>query len=181
MLSWKFNKFLRGFQTDNPMIPFLYVTFEGLSRWLLEKFILKETLAKTDSGRKLLKINPKDINIQKPADQVDIGFAAKLQIAEYKKKATYKESKVYTFCKEVTVLYATTASHFKENSPLKSPIVQYAICFDPSYIVKNQDKSTRGFGLLSERLLRLKRLRSSKYVEEAKEPAFARKKTVPVL
>ena len=78
------------------MVPFLYFTLEG--------FILKETLAKADSGRKLLKINPKDVNIQKPADQVDIGSAAKLQIAEYKKKATRKESKVCTFRKEVTVL-----------------------------------------------------------------------------
>ena len=43
MLSWKFNKFLRGFQTDNPMVPFFYVTLEGLLQWLMEKFILKET------------------------------------------------------------------------------------------------------------------------------------------
>ena len=130
---------------------------------------MKETLAKADSGRKLLKINPKDVSIQKPADQVDVGSAAKLQIAEYKKKVTYKESKVYTFFKEVTVLYATTASHFIEKSSMKSPIVQRVVCFDPSYIVKNQDKSIRGFGLLSERPLSLKQLPSSKYAEEAME------------
>ena len=124
MLSWKFDKF------DNPMVPFLYVTLERFLRWLREKNILKETFAKADSGRQLLKINPKDVNIQKPADQGDIGSAAQLQIAEYKKKATYQESKVYTFRKEVTVLYATTASHFMEKSPLKSSIVQYAVCFD---------------------------------------------------
>ena len=70
-----------------------------------------------------MKIDPKDVNIKKPADQVDIGFATKLQIAEYKKKVTYKKSKVCLFCKKVTVLYATTASYFLEKSPLKSPIV----------------------------------------------------------
>ena len=67
------------------------------------------------------------------------------------------------------VFYATTALHFMEKSSLKSPIVQYAVCFDPSYIVKNQDKSIRGFGLLLQRLLSLKRLPPSKYVEETKE------------
>ena len=78
--------------------------------------------------------------------------------------------------KEVTVLYATRFSYCMEKTPLKSPIVQHAVYFDPSYIVKNQDRvknhskeSIRGFELLSERRLNLKRLPSSKYVEEAKE------------
>ena len=69
---------------------------------------------------------------------------------------------MYSFLKEATVLYATTALHFMEICPLKSP-------FDPSYMVKNQDKSIKGLGLLLERLLSLKRLPSSKYVEEAKK------------
>ena len=29
MLSWKFNKVLRGFQTDNPMVSFLYLLWRG--------------------------------------------------------------------------------------------------------------------------------------------------------
>ena len=119
MHLWKFS---------NPMFPFLYVSLGGLLRWwLLDKFILKETLAKGDSGRKLLKIKPKDVNIQKPADQIDIWSAAKLQIVEYKKKATYKESQVYTFCKEVMVLEAATAPHFMEKSPLKSLVLLFSI------------------------------------------------------
>ena len=67
------------------------------------------------------------------------------------------------------VLYGTTALHFMEKSPLKCPIVQYAVYFYHSYIVKNQGKFIRGFGLLSERLFMLKRLPSSKYVGKAKE------------
>ena len=35
VLLWKFNRFLRGFQTDNHMVPFLYFTLEKLLRWLL--------------------------------------------------------------------------------------------------------------------------------------------------
>ena len=49
--------------------------------------------------------------------------------------------------------------------PLKSLFVQYAVCFDPSYMVKNQDESIRGFGLLRDRLRNLKQLLSSEYVE----------------
>ena len=36
--------------------------------------------------------------------------------------------------------------------PLKGIFVQYTVCFDPSYIVKNQDESIRGFRLLLDKL-----------------------------
>ena len=110
---------LRGVQTHNPIVPFLYFTSKGSLQWLLEKCVLKETLAKSDSRRNLLTISPKDANIWKPDDQVDIGCAAKRQIAEYKKEATYKKSKIYTFCKDVMVLYATTTSYCMETSSIE--------------------------------------------------------------
>ena len=56
---------------------------------LLEKYVLKETLAKSNSGKKTVKITSKDVNIRKPADQVDTGSKER-----YKEKATYKKSKM---------------------------------------------------------------------------------------
>ena len=53
MFLWRFNKFVGGFQADNLMVLFLSFTLEGLLQWLLEKFILKETLAKAHSETKL--------------------------------------------------------------------------------------------------------------------------------
>ena len=50
--------------------------------------------------------------------------------------------------------------------PLKNLFVQYTVCFDPFYMVKNQDESIRGFGLLSGRIRSLKQLPSSEYVEK---------------
>ena len=38
---------LRDFQTHNPIVYFLYFTLKGSLQWLLEKCILKETLAKS--------------------------------------------------------------------------------------------------------------------------------------
>ena len=82
----------------------------------MEKFVLKETLAKTDSGKKLLKINPQDVNMQKLTDRINIGSVVKLHIAEYKKKTRHKESNVPNFCKEVLVLLVTLTSNFIEKS-----------------------------------------------------------------
>ena len=167
MFLWKFNKFLRELQVDNPMVHFLYFTFEGLLRWLLEKFILKEILAKADSGVKLKRSTQKMSTFRNLLVKLKLDLLLSYELQNIKRKQGIRKAKY--FCKEVTVLYVTKASHFKEKPPLKSHIVQYLVYFDPFYIVKNQDKSIRGFGLLSERLLSLKRLPSSEYVEEPNE------------
>ena len=74
------------------MAPLLYVTLEGLLRWLLEKIILKVLL-------KLI-LEENCLNQRIPTFKnrsSDIRSATKLQIAEYKKKVTYKESKSIHF------------------------------------------------------------------------------------
>ena len=81
--------------------------------------IYLESLDKADSERKLFK--PNGINIQNLIKLIlDLLLSFKRQ--NIKRKQHIK--KVYTFRKEVTVLYTTTASHFMEKSPLKGPIVQ---------------------------------------------------------
>ena len=77
----------------------------------MEKFVLKEALTKVDWEWKLLKMSPQDVNIQKPTDHTNICSAAKLYIAEYKKKTSYKENKVLDFRKEVLALLATLILH----------------------------------------------------------------------
>ena len=98
MLLWKVSKFLTGFQTDNPMVPFLYFTLERLLLWLLEKVILKETLAKADSGKKLFKINSKDFNIQKHVDRRNLQLSFKLQ--NIKRKKRIRKAKYTLFVKK---------------------------------------------------------------------------------
>ena len=64
------------------MTSFIFSASENLFRWLMEKFVLKEAVTKADSGRKLLKINQQDVNIQNPADHINVGSASKLHIAK---------------------------------------------------------------------------------------------------
>ena len=46
MVSHKLNAFLRGFQTDSPMVPFFADVLGGIVRDLLERIILKDVLLK---------------------------------------------------------------------------------------------------------------------------------------
>ena len=72
LLSSKLNKLLRGFQTDQPIIPFLAETLETLFRSFMNMFILKSVMLKADTQIKLLKIDVMDKNLYKPGENIDI-------------------------------------------------------------------------------------------------------------
>ena len=139
-VSWRFSN-------GQSYAPFLIYALENSHEWLLEKFVLTETVAswfRVD----IFKDQPTRFNIQKPADYFNGEFAAKLHIAEYKKKFSYKESKVLILHKEVLVLLATLTSHFMEKSPRKSGVAKFVICFDPNYMANMEDSTIKSFGLL---------------------------------
>ena len=75
--SWKLNSFLRGFQTDSPMIPFLSTILEEGLRWFLEKFILNDTLTRATNVSKLIKIDTQNKDFLKPSKLIDIGFSVR--------------------------------------------------------------------------------------------------------
>ena len=79
----KLNAFLRGFQTNKPMMPFLYDVLKDIVGSLLQMFIKKETCDANDTLQKLLKLDLNDVNIRKTIP--DVGVGAKLLILEYKK------------------------------------------------------------------------------------------------
>ena len=57
LLSSKLNEFLRGFQTDQPMVPFLAETLKTVFRSFMNMFILNSVMLKVDTQIKLLKID----------------------------------------------------------------------------------------------------------------------------
>ena len=130
-ISWKLNTFLRGFQTDKPMVPLLFSTLEDLLRWLTKKFILRETLGKADNLKKLLKTDPLNVNTHKTPSNIDVTFAARAPVLEYNRNVSHKVSNVLKFQKGAFALLSNILSHFIEKSRFKSPIVRYAQCFDP--------------------------------------------------
>ena len=82
MVSHKLNAFLRGFQTDSPMVPFFADVLGGIVRDLLERIILKDVLRKATNLHQLVQIDPSDKNIRKSAADIDIGFAANIKVEE---------------------------------------------------------------------------------------------------
>ena len=71
-VSRKLNKFLRRFQTDAPMVPFLVNTIEEVLRDFCSKFILDDVMKKAEKALDLVKLDMMNVNIHKPT--TDLGF-----------------------------------------------------------------------------------------------------------
>ncbi|KAH6933564.1 hypothetical protein HPB50_016336 [Hyalomma asiaticum] len=77
--------FLREFQADKPMIPFLSAALESILRSLLSRIVKREVLDAADTIAKLMKI---DVSIPENAVNVaafDLGFSTKNELRKNKK------------------------------------------------------------------------------------------------
>ena len=92
---------------------------------------------------------------------LDLLLSFKLQ--NIKRKQLIRIAKCTFFVKKLLFCMQLQLHILWKPLPLKGIFVQYTVCFGPSYIVKNQDKSTRGFGLLLDTLKSFKQLPSSEY------------------
>ena len=86
LLSSKLNEFLRDFQTDQSMVPFLAETLETLIR------SFKSVMLTADTQIILLKIDVTDKNLYKPGENTNTGTGAKLYVSPYKKSPKFKKA-----------------------------------------------------------------------------------------
>ena len=130
--------FLKGYETDQPVVLFLCNSLKEILTSLLQMFILNDTIKKADATLKLMKIDINDVNLHKPYDLIQIGPAAKLHIPNYKKSTDIKESALWRFYKDVCML-ASLASHFIEKSLSKHLIVCCSSCFNPVVLAHKEE------------------------------------------
>ena len=168
MVSEKLNVFLRGFQTDKPMVPFMATTLGDIIDDLLSRIILEDTLKKCDTLYQLLQLDIKDKNIRKPSTNVDIGFAARLKLDEANLSST--DHRVVAFKKEAGEFLAGLLTHLLEKSPLKFSIVRSAISINPIQMANDSKRSKciNNFSILLQKLVKYERL-LPKSAELAKE------------
>ena len=128
----KLNKFIVVFQTDKPMAPFLMETLEDLIKILMRKFIRKDLCDKSRS--EIAKLDFKNVNNQKPAHLVDLGFAVNHEIQLLKSSKSITDSQILKFKKEAVGFLATLCTHLMDKSPMKSFFAKCLHCLSPNYI-----------------------------------------------
>ena len=143
--------FLKKFQSEEPMLPFMAEELYTILWTLLEKFINKSVLDEATTAAKLSKIDVlKKENILSPK-KVDVGFACKILLQEAQTKKKASPLQVLEFQNECVVLLQKLTNKLLERCPLQYAIVRQLTCMDPRYMAKNPDSAiSKCSGLLQQ-------------------------------
>ena len=145
------NIFLKRFQTDAPMVPFLVDTLDKLIRYMCSKFILKGVLEKAKTTTSLIKLNMLDRNIQKVTTEVSFGLKSHLK--DLKKEKKVKECEVHLFLEEVKQFLAALCNHLLTKSPISSHFARCCRNLNPVYMGEYPETCRKLFDKIVEKLV----------------------------
>ena len=92
-----FEPFLLKYQTQNPMLPYLYTDLVDLFRSVLKLITKDEAVENCQSGNQLTKIDFESGNVLKKNRDVTIGFSTESVLSDLKKKDLVKDSNIQNF------------------------------------------------------------------------------------
>ena len=158
LIAAKLNVYLRGFQSDQPMIPFMFNILKEIVESILRMFILRDVIQDADSLQKLIALDLTDVNIRRKSP--DVGTGAKLHVQSYRSSKKFNVDILNKFYKECGTFFSGLVSHMLEKSPLRHQIIRCASCFDPrSFAVRDKQESCLlKFTVLVEKLASVGRI-----------------------
>ena len=78
--------FLKKYQWDKPMIPFMYEDLKDLVSRLLELFVKPAILEKYKTGKKMINLDLYDTEILLSAEKINVGFPVESELNDLKKE-----------------------------------------------------------------------------------------------
>ena len=146
--------FLRLFQANKPMAPFLAEVYK-MMKDLMEKFIKKELLSSSISSMMEVDVSDKKNHVKNK--NINIGFAVKGHLS----KAGVGDVRITEFRHQCLTCYEAIVSKLKERSPIKYDFVLHLRSLSPQYITKHPNGSIKCFEKLLECLIEYKYLNSA--------------------
>lgn len=120
--------FLTKFQSDAPLVPFLFSSIHSLITTLLEMFVEEKSIPK--DIKRLLILNFKDEKIFLSPLKIHLGFSTK----KFLKSAKATEAQKLSFRKECLNFLKATVMKILERSTLKYDIARGVTSLDPNLI-----------------------------------------------
>ena len=152
-IAGKVQPFLLKYQTNKPMIPFMYHDLKLLITNLSRLFVKKD---KVKTGKKLVTINLHDDANLLPLEDVEIGFAAEYDIKQMMQKDAISKSAIKEFRRKCVVFVRNMLEKIFERLPITSDILKCAAVFDPSNLVLARGTLMKIFKTLLTELVELK-------------------------
>ncbi|XP_066910897.1 uncharacterized protein [Clytia hemisphaerica] len=149
--------FLKMYQTDKPMIPFLYFDLKSIVLTLMKLFIKPNCVSGAKTGMQLCGIDLENESNQINLKDIGLGFAAEEELEKLKTADLVTATKESSFFKEVRTFLISLIKKLLTKTPLTSVVVRFASIFDPSIIISTPtDKIEKNLKKLLHHLLSLK-------------------------
>ncbi|XP_047140612.1 uncharacterized protein LOC124815840 [Hydra vulgaris] len=149
--------YLLAYQTDKPMIPFMYSDLEKLLRTILSLFVKQNVIDNSCISVQLKEVDfHKKDNLLK-GNQIKLGFAAETRLAALRKKDIITIADIQSFHKDCTNMYVQLIEKFMDRTPLGSIIVRNSQVFNPNaMVVMTQEDAEKKCKSLLTHLISLK-------------------------
>ena len=144
------NGFLRPFQTNNPVVPFLSDVYEELIRKLMKMFLLGSTIDGAKIPLAFLKIDLNKMDTRLPLSQLRLPTTVKVAMIT----SSCPSDKKDRFKKECISFIIGAINKLKERLPIKSLIVRASLCLSPDHIL-NRKFSVSTFEQLVDKIFKL--------------------------
>ena len=133
--------FLKKYQTEKPMMPFITEDLCNILRSLMTRFIKGSVLTEAKTSYKLASIDVNDQSSWLSLDKVDPGFAANRlldQALKSKVASPLAKSQFLTACLH---LYCAMTHKILERCPLKYSMVRALQALDPRFMIRHQQSA----------------------------------------
>lgn len=140
-LAKELEPFLREFQTDKPMTPFLFNELTVLMKGIMDRFVKKEKMV--DPNFSSLNVFEKEDNLYKSlmkVKDIDLGYGTRSAL---RKCDQVKDRDILGFRKEVRTCYQHLVDKIQEKSPLAYPLTKALSFLNPLAAVVDEEGTVK--------------------------------------
>ena len=130
---------LRTYQTEKPMIPFMFKDLKEIVLQLIQLFIKPEVLEANKSRNKLIKIDLYKKDNQIKAKEINVGFAVEAAIDTLRRKDIVSRNEIKHFMECIQKFFCSMVRKIFQRSPLYSSPLFYSKIFGPSILSQESE------------------------------------------
>ncbi|CAG5123146.1 unnamed protein product [Candidula unifasciata] len=159
--SKQLEPFLRKYQTDNPMVPFLFTDLHNLTFAVLRRFVKKEIIANLSSTSDILNFSVNDPQNHVTGHAVDIGFVADSVIKDLKRERKVTDLQILNFKNDCKLIMVAFMEKFLAKSPLQYLLVKDLACLDPSIIIQDKANAAKKLKRILQTLVKSRKFNAT--------------------
>ena len=133
--------FLKNYQTDKPVLPFLADDLVSIFKSVMTRFIKPDIVAEATTITKLMKIDVADKKNHLHPSKIDLGFSADKLVKELVKQKKISERRELEYRIQAKECLVTLVQKLQDKSPLQYTLVRNLSCLDPRQLASGGQES----------------------------------------